>query len=376
MKWLQAVAWSLGATFGISHATAQTSFSGNVYTASNAVDRNEVLHFRVRGDGHLEPVASYPTGGTGTGEGLGNQGGIALSEDARFLFVVNAGSNELSVFERERWWASGGLTLRDRTPSGGVRPISVTVSGDFVYVLNAGDLSTPGKVAGFKLSRSGCNGVALEAIPGSERPLSGAMADPAQIGFSPDRRVLVVTEKGTQQILTFAFDAHTGTPSSPIFNPSSGMTPFGFAFSKAGTLVVSEAFGGMASALSSYAVAADGSLVTLSASVMAPGEAAACWVGITRNGRFAFTTNTGTSTTSSYRLKAGRLELLQASAAESSTPGPIDLALSSSDRWLFVLNSSGSVDTFSVTQGQGDVSLVRTSSLIGVPQGANGLLAD
>jgi hypothetical protein len=34
-----------------------------------------------------------------------------------------------------------------------------------------------------------------------------------------------------------------GMPSGPTVNPSSGVTPFGFAFTQQGALVVSEAFG-------------------------------------------------------------------------------------------------------------------------------------
>ena len=41
-----------------------------------------------------------------------------------------------------------------------------------------------------------------------------------------------------------------GLPSAPIDNASNGMTPFGFAFTNAGTLVVSEAFGGAPKSIS------------------------------------------------------------------------------------------------------------------------------
>ena len=38
------------------------------------------------------------TGGTGTGGGLGNQGALAFSKNGDYLFAVNPGSNNLSVF--------------------------------------------------------------------------------------------------------------------------------------------------------------------------------------------------------------------------------------------------------------------------------------
>ena len=41
------------------------------------------------------------------------------------------------------------MRLADVDPSGGARPISVTVHGKFVYVLNAGNATTPANIRGF-----------------------------------------------------------------------------------------------------------------------------------------------------------------------------------------------------------------------------------
>ena len=69
-----------------------------------------------------------------------------------------------------------------------------------------------------------------------------ADADPAQVGFSPDGAVAVVTQRGTNSIVAFAVDA-SGLLLEPREIPSSGPTPYGFAFAAGGTLVVTEAFG-------------------------------------------------------------------------------------------------------------------------------------
>jgi 6-phosphogluconolactonase len=68
------------------------------------------------------------------GTDWGDQGALALSAGNRWLFVVNAGSNEVSVFRVE----PSGLILVDRQPSGGSRPVSLTVDRNLLYVLNAG----------------------------------------------------------------------------------------------------------------------------------------------------------------------------------------------------------------------------------------------
>jgi len=71
------------------------------------------------------------------------------------------------------------------------------------------------------------------------------------------------------------------------------MTPFGFDFAGNHRLIVSEAFGGAvdASAVSSYRVDGDGDVDVVSASVPTT-ETAACWIEISQNRRYAYTTNT------------------------------------------------------------------------------------
>src|SRR5205823_1239492 len=80
---------------------------------------------------------------------------------------------------------------------GAVQPISVTVHGNVVYVLNAGGA---GNVSGFRLTNDGL----LEPITGSTRSLSGSAAGPAQVSFSPSGQWLVVTEKATSRLDLFA----------------------------------------------------------------------------------------------------------------------------------------------------------------------------
>src|SRR4029079_14381215 len=127
-----------------------------------------------------------------------------------------------------------------------------TVYHDLLYVLNAGG---SGNITGFNIGRHGT----LTPISGSTRPLSGGATGPAQVQFSPDGDLLVVTEKTTNLIDTYTVDRH-GIANGPTTHPSSGATPFGFAFSKRGTLIVSEAIGGTPglSAVSSYDLDDDG----------------------------------------------------------------------------------------------------------------------
>lgn len=336
--------------------------SGSVYTLTNDPAGNAVKVFDRAGDGSLTPDGQFATGGAGTGGGLGNQGALVL--DGKRLFAVNPGSNSVSSLKVAR----DGLELIDTEPSGGAQPISVTVDGDLVYVLNGGGA---GSISGFTVSRKGD----LTPLPGSTRPLSGSGVGPAEVSFDSDGDRLVVTEKATNLIDTYAV-GEDGLASGPVTTPSSGATPFGFAFGKHDLLIVSEAFGGAAgqSALSSYRLE-DGIPEPITKS-LGTTETAACWVVVTKNGRFTYTTNTGSASVTGYRIgHDGELSLLDADGKTGVTgAGPIDMALSRDSRLLYSLNSGS--DTITAFRVGGDGSLSPVGAPAAAPHGATGLAAD
>ena len=352
-------------TPGAERAVRAGRSPGTVYTMSNAVTGNRILVFDRAPNGTLRPAGSVATGGAGTGSGLGNQGALTLSGNDRWLLAVNAGSNDLSLFATD----DDGLERVDKKPSGGVQPVSVTIHRDLVYVLNAGS----DNVSGFRLRPRG----KLSPLAGSTRPLGGVGTGPAQVQFSPDGRVLVVTEKATNLIVTYAVD-DDGLLGSPQVQASQGATPFGFAFGHRRQLFVSEAFGGApdASAVSSYRVQRDGLLHVVSPSV-ATHQTAACWVVVTDDGRFAYTTNTGSGSISGYDIDHdGALTLLDGDGRTADTgagSAPTDLALSENGRFLFVLNSgTHGIGAFRV---QANGRLQPVAAVGGLPAGANGLAA-
>ena len=345
-------------------AMASGGGKGAVFTLTNSASGNAVAVFDRTSDGALTPAGTVPTGGNGTGVGLGSQGAIVLDGDR--LLAVNAGSNTLSLLHVNR---QGAVSLADVEPSGGVGPISVTVHGRVVYVVNQGDATHGANIHGF-LALWGN----LVPLAGSSRPLSTGAPGPAQIEFSPNGKHLVVTEKETNMIVTYK--VRHGYAGPPNAQPSAGVTPFGFAFDKRGRLIVSEAFGGApdASVLSSYDLARNGTITPITANV-ATTETAACWVVVTRNGRFTYTTNTGSNSISGYRIAPdGALTLLDADGKTADTgAGPLDLALAKQSRLLYSLNSGvPEIQGFAVN---GDGSLDPLGSIGGLPAGTIGLAA-
>jgi 6-phosphogluconolactonase len=119
-----------------------------VYALSNATTGNAVVVYSRSSSGALAPAGSFPTGGNGTGAGLGSQDAVIVDDEGRLLFAVNAGSNSVSSFRiREH-----GLELVDTAPSGGSMPTSIGVHDDLLYVLNAGE---PNSISGLRVSRHG-----------------------------------------------------------------------------------------------------------------------------------------------------------------------------------------------------------------------------
>lgn len=339
-----------------------------VYTSSNAAEGNRVLVFERSEKGALTWQNSFPTGGKGTSAGLGSQSALALSKNGDWLLAVNAGSDELSVFSVTR----DALILTDVVPSGGKHPISVTIDHNLVYVLNnGGAVGAQDSLAGFFLSADGT----LKAIPNSWRALSAPNVSPAQVAFTSSGNAIVVTEKATALIDSYPVDDQ-GLLGAAVFAPSSGVTPFGFAVGSHDRIFVSEAFGGAAlqSAVSSYQISDDAQVGVISPSV-ATRQTSACWVSLARDGRFAYSSNTGSNSITGYSVSSnGSLKLLRADGVSAHTgAAPADSSVTTDQRYLYCLNGGdGSISGFAINH---DGSLVWVETQSGLPLGSVGLVA-
>ncbi len=346
----------------VSSLVAGKSAPGNVYTLSNQAAANSVIIFSRSADGSLSYAGSVPTGGTGTGAGLGTQGAIVLSEDHSVMVAVNAGSNSISSIT-----GSGtDLHVVSTVSSGGTRPGSVTIHGDLVYVLNIGGT---GNISGFRLQDDG----SLVAIANSTRPLSSMASGPAQVSFVADGTVLAITEKATNKIITYKLNA-AGLPTVMHSITAAHPTPFGFAAGNEGYIYVSEAAGGAAnaSAVSSYQVSNDGSIRFIDGPNMA-GQSAACWVVINNNNKYLYATNTASNNVTSFSTGSnGAVSVLGAIAAVTGN-SPTDAALSNNSKFLYVLNSQAvSLSVFAV---ENDGSLTSGESVGGLMMGTVGVAA-
>lgn len=345
-----------------------------VYTMTNDASGNKVIVFDRAENGTLHEAGRFATGGKGTGVLVtGSQDGIELTDDGRFLLVVNPGSNQVSVFAV----GASGLQRTDVVDAGGKKPVSVSVHEKLVYVLTVDDGT--GSIHGFTLDSAG----RLTPIPNSARRVSDdALALPSQVEFSPDGRVLVVSARYTGpehagRLFTYTVDLD-GVPGMPQPQPSSGRTPFAFMFTPHGQLVVSESFETAPGRpipdqgkTSSYRVSAGGQLQVISASV--PSKATAtCWVQVSKDGRFAYVTNTASKNITRYSIGAdGGLTML--GHAPTGT-GPLDMAVSADGNYLYAINGvDGSISAFRVNSADGSLTLIQTVNF--APNSAFGLAA-
>ena len=320
---------------------AESEVHGAVFTATNGANGNAVVAFARGDDGSLIFAGTFNTGGKGIGgttDPLASQYSLLLDgEDDRLLFVVNAGSNNVSTFRVN----GASLTLVGTTGSGGTLPTSLAIAKHTLYVLNAGSNT----VRGFDVGPNGD----LTANTAASAALSTGASGAAAIRASRDGKFLVVTEKGSRTIDVFAIGGQ-GQLGSAVQTASAGIAPFGFDFVKESQIAVSEA-GSAAASL--YAVAKSGALAVESPSVSTNGQAAPCWLIATTNGRFAYTANAGSGTISGYSVDAqGMFRLLMPTGISGSTGAgstPLDLDLSRGDRYLYVLESgAGRIGAFAV----------------------------
>jgi 6-phosphogluconolactonase len=346
--------------------------AGAVFVMTNAAAGNEIISFKRGPDGSLQMGKAFPTGGRGSGgviDPLGSQGSLTLSQDHSLLFSVNAGSGNISVFQVH----GANLVLIDKVPCGGASPVAVAQHGNLVYVVNEGANSG---VSGFILTKDG----KLKPISHSLAYLSTANSGPASLSFSPDGQFLLVTEKLTNSIDAFHVQLD-GTLAPIVVNPSPDPGVFSVTFAPNGAALVAETgpAGGMnASAISSYAVGANGKLTPISLGVPTL-AAATCWLVVTPNGQFVYTSNAGSATVSGFSISAtGALTAIDGTVVGVNPSGStnLDIAVTADGKFLYTLDSgTGSVSIFGINE-DGTLTNLGEAGGLSAAAGFNGIAAN
>ena len=333
-----------------------------LYTLSNGAAHNQVVSFVPR-DGRLEYDQSFDTGGLGEPSIAGRcRGPSHTATTVDFSSPSMPAATKLPASGSIVTVYSSSTKLLRAEWSQSVSPCTATCSS-----------SSMKQAAPSRAFES----LATEHYARSRSP---ALRSAARTwGLQRSHSILAVRSSSSlRRLLMISIRtawlkaSRPGRPYIPL-----GMTPFGFAFVPGNEImVVSEAFGGTsgAGAASSYMVAPPSTLTPISMSVP-DHNTAPCWVVITRNGSFAFTSNTASATISAYAIdEMGNLTLTTPNGVSAQTgQSPTDLALGPRDTYLFVLNlKSRTIGAYAIGSG-GALTTVRGAH--GLPPHAMGLAA-
>ncbi len=354
-----------------------------VYVINNDPENNGLIVLEQQAAGALKEVPGSPvmTGGKGlSGGDIDQQGAVRVAGE--FVLAVNSGSHTIAVLVKDK---TGMLLPVDGSPfpSGGENPISLSVRGDVVYVVNqalplANPRSKP-NITGFRLTTDG----KLLPIPGSTLTFPVGMG-PAQIEFAPS---------GDAVALTAGFQAESGSvihggkllPSGVIklgtpVRPRGASGTVGFSWCPGGDRILVSNFRG--SAVTVFDIdPATGSPQQLGEAI-GDKEEAACWTAISADGKALYVANYVSNSVSVFDvMEDGTLKLLGSTKRRGapSTPDTKDLVVSADGHYLYALGSnSRTLSIFHIGPDRMLKELPETASPMMLPsgQGLLGLAAE
>jgi 6-phosphogluconolactonase (cycloisomerase 2 family) len=356
-----------------------------VETNDQAPGNNAVLAYGINPkDGSLSLLGTFPTRGTGGDDSTNVLGPfdhdqeIIVSNDQKFLFAINGGSNTIAVF---RIHGDGRLTHVEGSPfqSGGLTPVSLGLAGDKLYVVNGNNNgvvgavpNTPANYTGFRVKKDG----RLEPIPGSTVEVPGdsnpTQANIASVGaflfgvdlFSVPYPEQIVPFFPTRGSLLHSFQIHEDgslqeAPGGPFLPPvDTRLVP---EFTGSGYLLGLKAhpterilYAGEVSTnqLAVYTYDANGSLTLVHETPIS--GAGICWIAFDKEHQHLFSADAGTNSIAVFDIanplapvftQELSLTLVGANPPPAIVPQnfpslPFQLSLDPSGRWLYVVNRS------------------------------------
>jgi hypothetical protein len=316
---------------------------GNIYTQTNETE-NKVINFMQGADGMLSEVERVMTGGMGTAglsaatgengvpDSLLSSNSVVTSMDKKYLFTVNAGNNTVSCFAIG---GDGRLTLMDTQSTGNALMGKSGTSSTLAYndadmVLYVGHSFGPDhiksfKVEGGKLMLTGeAKNVNTPEFP--DRVMT-------QVLLTPDRKFLlaftVFDAKPTEAGLTPSKGKSVtvfpvmdgGMLGEAMFREAGGVAPFAAAFLHGKpdmfvTVLAAES-GAVLSKIDASGMITSSPIAKIDTMKNgAPAEPSeVCWVSISEDDKYAFGTNFGYGTVSTYAIGDGMLKVAASESA-------------------------------------------------------------
>jgi 6-phosphogluconolactonase (cycloisomerase 2 family) len=371
-----------GAIPDIAVAQQSNHLGGHLYTQTNET-RNAIIHYRWAASGTLTEVERVATGGAGSGElspiyhinrpnDFEGAGSVILTPDRRFLFTTNAADNSLSSFALDK---EGRITLLDvkRTgnpTSGGAKSVAYASSSRTLFVVHTvgpdhirlmsvdekGKLTARPEQYSVNTTDWTNRGPTMAVLsPDGKFLVVGTTFDELPTRRNPDGSVILWIPRPDGKLHIIASNAPDpnglvvfpvggdGGLGKPSFYDAKGASPFYVAFlhNRPDTFIIAYA---VSDGVAMGRIDADGKvnvispLVKIDTSAALPSEL--CWLAVSPDDRFVYTTNFGYSTVSSFRIDGNALSIAKDPAGPK-VPGDgtfraLDGVVSSgpSDSWL------------------------------------------
>lgn len=298
------------------HAEPAVSF---IYTETDnsTPGQNAVVAFSQSASGELTQIGTYDTGGTGVANTQGLLGPddsdkeVIASANGHNVYAVNQGSNSVAAFEV---LSNGSLRLIGGAAVGsnGTEPISLAISGKYLYVLNRGDelqgqaASIGPSITVFTINSNG----SLKADVADTVTLTTGLS-PSQLLIPHGSSLLFVdtftpppddSVTGANEILPFAIGKNgqlTPAVSGGLGDPSaSPPLLIGLAVNPTQDIIYGDLVGAGLVGVFTYNSSGDLSLVD----TVATQGAGPCWATVSPNGKFLYTVDTGSNSVEAFSL--------------------------------------------------------------------------
>lgn len=356
------------------------SLSGNVYAMTNSPFDNGLLVYGRFNNGTLRYLGEVSGGGTGGGDTdtpfgpgfdpIGAQDPLVISDDGRYLYMVNVSSDEISVFYLTR---GGRPILIQNIDSGGVFPASIELEKNHVFVLNIGN---GGQIATFARNESGLLSPVANQTHELHLNYSGRPQGfervllPGDLEIDPLRRRMMMTFANggenanyppfpgvnTGELWSWDLSDEGFLTGEAHVLKSEALGPFAITFTEYGMALVVGAF---TSSVTGYEYVGPGlELVPVTEPVYLPSQGAACWIRTTKNG-FVYTTNSLSNAVSQLSFtRTGALTLVNA-VALGDIGQPVDFAITDDERFMYISTSTeGAVRAVAIDEVTGELSSI------------------
>jgi 6-phosphogluconolactonase (cycloisomerase 2 family) len=323
------------------------SNTASQYVYATVPVENQILAYREDpNSGVLTELSGSPFS---AGEGARS---VVVHPSGKFLYVANpgqggTGENDISLFDI----ASNGI-ITEITPRTSVAPngsqpqlLIMDPAGAYLYVMNAGS----NNISVFSIASS--NG-ALTQVPNSPFNLG---LPPLNMQLTPSGNYLYVSTTSEPYGTIATFSVNSGQLSLIATTSTGGLNPYGLVIDATGAYLYAANYG--SNSISVFSIGSSGALGTVQGSPIADGYSAPFSMIFDPSGNYLYVANQSSNNVSAYSISSNGLPTALTTSTSTNAFGtelsPSVLAEDPSGKYLFVANqgSGAAIQGFSVSSG-------------------------